>query len=309
MAAEADVVIENFRPGTLAKWGLDYDSLRELNPRVIMVSISGYGQTGPSSHKPGFGRVLEAVSGVMNSTGDPEGPPMQIGVPLVDYITGTMAAMATSMALYHRDVHPDGEGQWIDLSLYETMIRISDALISRYSVLGDVPTRSGNRYANVAPSDVYRTRDGRYIFHSSATQPVFERLARAIGRADMLTDDRYATNARRIERVDEVNDIVQAWFSQHDFADVLEILERNDVPVGPVNTMAEVTSDPHLLGRETLTTVDVDGIGPMLMPGLIPKFSRTPGRIGHGGPDVGAHDDELAFFDGPASTLSKPRPV
>jgi formyl-CoA transferase len=309
MAAEADVVIENFRPGTLAKWGLDYESLSELNPRVIMVSITGYGQTGPSSHKPGFGRVLEAVSGIMHSTGEAEGPPMQIGVPLVDYITGTAAAMAISMALYHRDVHPDGVGQWIDVSLYETMIRLSDALISRYSVLGDVPTRSGNRYANVAPSDVYRTRDGRHIFHSSATQPVFERLARVIDREDMLTDDRYATNARRIERVDEVNDIVQAWFSQHDFSEALEILERGDVPVGPVNTMAEVTSDPHLLGRETLTTVDVDGIGPMLMPGLIPKFSRTPGRIGHGGPDVGAHDDELTFHDGSAPALSESKPA
>jgi formyl-CoA transferase len=301
LAAEADVVIENFRPGTLAKWGLDYESLRELNPRVIMVSISGYGQTGPSSHKPGFGRVLEAVSGVMNSTGDPDGPPMQIGVPLVDYITGTAAAMAVSMALYHRDVHPEGNGQWIDVSLYETMIRLSDALISRYSALGDVPTRTGNRYANVAPSDVYRTRDGRFIFHSSATQPVFERLVRAIGRDDMLADERYATNAARIQRVDEVNDVVQEWFSAHDFVEALEIMERFDVPVGPVNTMAEVTTDPHLLGRETLTSVEVEGIGPMLMPGLIPRFSRTPGRIGHAGVDVGAHDGDPGF--------SAPRPL
>jgi formyl-CoA transferase len=306
LAAEADVIIENYRPGTLKKWGLDYESLQVLNPRLIMVSISGYGQTGPSSPKPGFGRVLEAVSGIMNSTGDPDGPPTQIGVPLVDYITGTSAAMAVSMALYHRDVHPNGEGQWIDVSLYETMIRLSDALISRYSVLGDVPTRTGNRYANVAPSDVYRTRDGRYIFHSSATQPVFERLVRAIGRDDMLTDERYATNAVRTQRVDEVNDIVQAWFAEHDFVDALEILERHDVPVGPVNTMAEVTSDPHLLGRESLATVEVDGIGTMLMPGVIPKFSRTPGRIGHPGPDVGAHDDDPALFGAPTALLAGP---
>jgi formyl-CoA transferase len=291
LVAISDVVIENFRPGTLDRWGLGYEQLREVNPGVIMLSITGYGQTGPSSHQPGFGRVLEAVSGLMNSTGAPDGPPMQIGVPLVDYIAGTTAAMSLSMALYHRDAREDGEGQWIDLSLYETLIRMLDSLITRYTVRGEVQMRQGNRYANVAPSDVYRTRDGRWVFHSSATQTVFKRLARAIGRADMLEDERYATNAARVKRCDEVNDIVQAWFAERDLAEVLRVMDDHDVPVGPVNTVAEVATDPQLLERGTLTPVEVEGLGPVVMPGLVPKFSHTPGHISHAGPALGQHDE------------------
>jgi formyl-CoA transferase len=292
LAAGADVVVENFRPGTLARWGLAYEQLRELNPSLVMVSITGYGQTGPKASMPGFGRVLEAVSGLMNSTGDPNGPPTQIGVPLVDYIAGMNAAMATSMALHHRDTHPEHEGQQIDVSLYETMIRLLDALITRYGATGEVPMRAGNRYINVAPSDVYRTRDDRYVFHSSATQTVFVRLARAIGREDLLEDAKYATNAARIQRGDEVNDIVQDWFSAHDFDEVVAIMDANDVPIGPVNTMREVAADEQLRLRESLVEVEADGIGPVLMPGVIPKLSATPGRIRHGGAAIGAHDGE-----------------
>jgi formyl-CoA transferase len=290
LVRESDVVVENYRPGTLARWGLDYASLAQLNPRIVMLSLTGYGQTGPSSHKPGFGRVLEAVSGLMNSTGAADGPPQQIGVPLVDYIAGTTAAMAISMALYERESSRGGEGQAIDLSLYETLVRMLDSLITRYDATGVAPARQGNRYVNVAPSDVYATRDGRHLFHSSATQTVFERLARAIGRADMLEDERYARNAQRIERVDEVNDIVAAWFARHDFDEAVAIMEANDVPVGPVNTIAEVAADPHLLERESLIRVEADGVGSVLMPGVIPKFSRTPGAVAHGGPALGRDD-------------------
>jgi formyl-CoA transferase len=293
LAASADVVVENFRPGTLDKWGLGYEALRERNPGTIMVSITGYGQTGPKRQMPGFGRVLEAVSGLMNNTGEADGPPMQIGVPLVDYIAGMNAAMAVSMALYHRDAHPDGVGQWIDVSLYETMIRLLDPLITRYGATGKASMRTGNRYVNVAPSDVYRTRDARWVFHSSATQTVFVRLARAIGREDLLSDPLFATNAARIERPDEVNDIVQGWFAGHDFDEVMAIMDDNDVPVGPVNTMREVAADEQLRVRESLIDFDVAGLGPVLMPGLVPKFSATPGHIAHGGPRLGEHDDQL----------------
>ncbi|HEY4094864.1 MAG TPA: CoA transferase [Baekduia sp.] len=292
LAASADVVVENFRPGTLDKWGLGYEELRKHNPGLIMVSITGYGQTGPKRQMPGFGRVLEAVSGLMNNTGEADGPPMQIGVPLVDYIAGMNAAMAVSMALYHRDAHPDGTGQQIDVSLYETMIRLLDPLITRYGATGQVSTRTGNRYVNVAPSDVYRTRDGRWVFHSSATQTVFVRLARAIGRDDLLADPAFATNAARIEHPDDVNDIVQAWFAAHDFDEVMAVMDDNDVPVGPVNTMREVAADEQLRERESLIDFDIAGLGSVLMPGLVPKFSKTPGHIAHGGPRLGAHDGQ-----------------
>jgi formyl-CoA transferase len=287
-------VAENFRPGTLDRWGLGWDALQELNQRVILLSLSGYGQTGPARHKPGFGRVIEAACGLMNSTGESEGPPTQIGVPLVDYIAGTVGAMAVSMALVERDgMAASGRGQWIDLSLYETMVRLLDALISSDHVHGKPPRRQGNRYANIAPSDVFTTRDGGHVFHSSATQTVFARLAKAIGRADLLTDPRYATNAARIQRIDEVNDIVQEWFSNHDRDDAVRLLEDADVPVGPVREIDEVVADQQLTGRESIVRVDVPGVGPLPQPGIVPKFSRTPGRVTTPGPQLGADTDDV----------------
>jgi formyl-CoA transferase len=286
LARQADVVVENFRPGTLERWGLGYEALREANPAVILLSLTGYGQTGPKRHQPGFGRVIEAVSGMMHSTGSADGPPQQMGVPLVDYIAGTAGAMAVAMALVERDRNPAGEGQWIDLSLYETMIRLLDSTISAYHATGRPPGRQGNRYGNIAPSDVYRTRDGRYVFHSSATQTVYVRLMRAIGREDCVTDPRYATNAARIQRVDEINDIVQAWFAEHDLDDVVAQMDAHDVPVGPVATMADVATDPQLAARDGLVVRET-ATGPLRMPGLVPKFSRTPGEVGEAGPPVG----------------------
>jgi formyl-CoA transferase len=292
LARNADVVVENFRPGTLDKWALGYEALRGANPGVILLSLTGYGQTGPRRQRPGFGRVIEAVSGMMHSTGDADGPPLQMGVPLVDYIAGTFGAMAVAMALVERDRNLRREGQWIDLSLYETMIRLLDSAISAYDATGVPPGRRGNRYGNIAPSDVYRTRDGRYVFHSSATQTVYERLMRAIGRADCLTDPRYATNAERVRRVDEINDIVQAWFAEHDLAEVVAVMDRADVPIGPVATMADVAADPQLAARDGLVTRET-ATGPLRMPGLVPKFSRTPGEVGEGGPPLGRHSDQI----------------
>lgn len=292
LIAVSDVVVENFRPGTVESWGLGYQDLSRLNPGLIMASLSGYGQTGPDRLKPGFGRVMEAAVGLMHSTGSPDGPPTQLGVPLVDYIAGTVAAMGVSMALYERANHPDGLGQWVDVSLQESMVRMMESLLNRYAVTGETPGRTGNRWPNVAPSDVYRTRDGRYIFHSSATQTVFERLLRAIDRTDLLDDPAYRTNAERIEHGDEVNDVIQSWFAEHDFEDAIRILESHDVPVGPVNTMAEVVENPQLNARDSLVTVDSDA-GTLPMPGLVPKFSRTPGRISHAGPARGEHTAEV----------------
>ena len=230
----------------------------------------------------------------MNSTGESDGPPTQIGVPLVDYIAGTVGAMAVSMALVERDgMAASGKGQWIDLSLYETMVRLLDALISSDHIHGRPPGRQGNRYANIAPSDVFTTRDGGHVFHSSATQTVFARLATAIGRPDLLTDPRYATNAARIERVDEVNDIVQEWFSTLDRDDAVRLLEDADVPVGPVREIDEVVADEQLIGRESVVRVDVPGVGPLPQPGVVPKFNRTPGRVTTPGPQLGADTDDI----------------
>jgi formyl-CoA transferase len=294
LVKRSDVVAENFRPGTLDEWGLGWEALKALNPRVILLSVTGYGQTGPARHKPGFGRVIEAACGLMNSTGDPDGPPIQIGVPLVDYIAGTAGAMAVAMALVERDgTQASGRGQWIDLSLYETMVRLLDALMSSNHVRGRPPRRQGNRYANIAPSDVYTTADGRHVFHSSATQTVFARLAKVVGRPDMLSDPRYATNEARIARVNEVNDIVQEWFSRHDRDEAVRLLEEADVPVGPVREIDEVVADEQLIGRESVVRVDVPGVGILPQPGVVPKFTRTPGRVTTPGPELGADTDDI----------------
>jgi formyl-CoA transferase len=292
LVSAADVVVENFRPGTMERWSLGYEDLRAIRPGIVMLSLSGYGQTGPDRHQPGFGRVIEAVSGLMHSTGDADGPPRQMGVPLVDYIAGTVGAMAVAMALVERDRNPSGAGQWIDLSLYETMVRMLDSTVTAYDSTGRIPGRQGNRYANIAPSDVYRTRDGRFVFHSSATQTVFERLARTIGRPDLITDPAFSTNAARIQRVDVINDIVQAWFDQHDLDEVLRLMAEGDVPVGPVQTMADVLTDEQLLGRASIVEMATP-TGPLRMPGLVPKFSRTPGRLDHAGPAIGADTDAI----------------
>jgi formyl-CoA transferase len=291
----SDVVTENYRPGKIKEWNLGFDELRAINPGVILLSLSGYGQTGPKSQLAGFGRVIEAASGMMNQTGEADGPPFQMGVPIVDYIAGTFGAMAVSMALYDRAAN-GGEAQWIDLSLYESVVRLLDSLITRQDVLGDTPQRMGNRYINVAPSDVFKTRDGRYVFHSSATQTVFVRLMGAIGRSDLLDDERYATNTARISPQagsENINDIVQAWFSERDLDEVMRNMEDHDVPCSPVNTMVEVTQDPQLLERDSLIKRDYAGVGDVMMPGVVPKFSGTPGSVSHAGPMIGEHTSEV----------------
>jgi len=292
LAAVSDVIIENYRPGTIEKWRLGFEELRGLNPSIVLLSLSGYGQTGPKHHMAGFGRVIEAASGLMNQTGDADGPPYQMGVPLVDYVAGTFGAMAVSMALYDRAAN-GGVGQWIDLSLYESVVRLLDSLLTRQDVLGDTPQRMGNRYINVAPSDVYRSGDGHYFFHSSATQTVFERLMSAIGLPDLVTDDRYATNAARTAPGGDINDIVQAWFSERNFDEVVRVMDAHDVPCAPVNTMAEVAADPQLFERDSLVRRAYAGVGDVLMPGVVPKFSGTPGAVGHAGPAIGEHTEEV----------------
>jgi formyl-CoA transferase len=291
LAGISDVVVENYRPGKIKEWNLGFEDLKAVNPDIVLLSLSGYGQTGPKRELAGFGRVIEAASGLMNQTGEADGPPFQMGVPLVDYIAGTYGAMAISMALFNRD--NGGTGQWIDLSLYESVVRMLDSLITRQDVLGETPQRMGNRYVNVAPSDVFETRDGRFVFHSSATQTVFVRLMAAIDRSDIPNDDRYASNTARTAPGGDINDIVQAWFSERDLEQVMKVMNAHDVPCSPVNTMAEVTTDPQLLGRDSLIKRNYDHVGDVMMPGVIPKMSGTPGGVRHAGPNIGEHTEDV----------------
>jgi crotonobetainyl-CoA:carnitine CoA-transferase CaiB-like acyl-CoA transferase len=291
LVREYDVVTENFRPGVLDRWNLGYEQLRAVNPRVILLSISAYGQTGPYRTKAGFGRIIEAVSGMTSLTGFPGGPPVMSGFLFVDRLIGVMGALAVMMADHERQ--RSGLGQWIDQSVNEGILRILEPLVAEYAKLGKRPPRTGNRNPNIAPGDLYLTKDGKYVFISAATQAVFERLMRAIGREDTLDDPRFRKNADRMRHPDEINQIVADWFATQNLADAVELLESKDVPVGPVNEIADIVEDAQHMAREAIVKVADPLLGEVLMPTAIPFFSRTPGKVWGAGPQIGEHGDEI----------------
>ncbi|MDP9131415.1 MAG: CoA transferase, partial [Candidatus Binatota bacterium] len=210
----SDVIVENYRPGTFEKWGIGYDAIRAIDPRVIMLRISGFGQTGPYKNRAGFGRVAEAMSGLTNLIGEPDGPPMSPGYPLGDLIAGIFGSLSVMMALYHRDLR-GGEGQMIDLALYEAVFRFLDFDPIQYDQMKIVHKRTGNRVAYVAPSSMFKTRDGKYLTLAASTQSIWLRLAEAIGRKDMTTDPKFIDNSARVENSIECNGVVGAWIEQH----------------------------------------------------------------------------------------------
>jgi crotonobetainyl-CoA:carnitine CoA-transferase CaiB-like acyl-CoA transferase len=291
LVREYDVVTENFRPGVLDRWNLGYEQLRAVNPRVILLSISAYGQTGPYRTKAGFGRIIEAVSGMTSLTGFPGGPPVMSGFLFVDRLIGVMGALAVMMADHERQ--RSGLGQWIDQSVNEGILRILEPLVAEYAKLGKRPPRTGNRNPNIAPGDLYLTKDGKYVFISAATQAVFERLMRAIGREDTLDDPRFRKNADRMRHPDEINQIVADWFATQNLADAVELLESKDVPVGPVNEIADIVEDAQHMAREAIVKVADPLLGEVLMQTAIPFFSRTPGKVWGAGPQIGEHGDEI----------------
>jgi len=291
LAARADVLVENFRPGTLERWNLGYDALSALNPKLVMVRISGFGQTGPYRDRPGFGTVAEAMSGFVALSGFPDGPPLLPPMPLADEVAGLFGAAATLMALYHRDQR-DGRGQMIDVSLYEPLFRLLIPYIPQYALLGEVQQRAGNRFPGAAPRNMYRARDG-WTAISATTQRTFERLAQTMGRPDLLTDPRFADNASRVANVNELDAIIQAWIAAQPLDDLLRSLEEAETVAGPVYDVARIMTDPQFQARGDVLTVKDGELGEIPMPGVIPKFSRTPGRVAHAGPRLGEHNEAV----------------
>jgi crotonobetainyl-CoA:carnitine CoA-transferase CaiB-like acyl-CoA transferase len=294
----ADVVVENFRPGTLEKWGLGYDELTAENPGLILTRVSVYGQTGPYRHRPGLDRNGIAMGGLMYVTGYPDRPPVRPGVIVSDYLTGVFNAFSIVAALYERDrtARATGEapqGQWVDLSLYESILRIMEHTLASYDRLGIVREREGNRLSNSAPLDNWETKDGKYVCIIAAGDGLFPRLAKAMAREDLLRDPRFETMATRAEHGDEVNAIVAAWVGRHTADELQEILDRHDVPFGFAYSVADIFADPHIRERGDIETVDDPSIGPVRMQGVYPRFSRTPGQIRSGAPRLGQHNDEV----------------
>jgi crotonobetainyl-CoA:carnitine CoA-transferase CaiB-like acyl-CoA transferase len=292
LVAVSDVAVENFQPGTLEGWGLGYETLREVNPGLILTRASVYGQTGPYRDCPGLDRNGIGFGGLLYITGYADRPPVRPGTIVSDYLTGVFNAFAIMMALYHRDVHRAG-GQWADLALYESIFRILEHTVAAYDRLGVVREREGNRLRNSAPLDNWETKDGQFVCIVAAGDGLFPRLARAMGREDLLHDARFASLTARVTHADEINAIVGNWVRKHTAAEVEALLVAAQVPVTRAYSIADIAADPHYAARANIVTVDDPTIGPVRMQGVYPRLSETPGRIERGAPKLGEHNQEV----------------
>jgi len=288
----ADVLIENFTPGTLEKWNLGWPDLHALNPRLIMVRVSGYGQVGPYSKRSRYDRIALGFSGYMYPTGFPDRFPVRPAFPTADYNTGTFAALSAMFALYERDAK-GGEGQMIDLALYEPTFRITADMMVQYFQTGALRERIGNRNPTFSPAGTFQTRDGRYVQIAAGGDNVWQRLAEAIDMGHLAQDPRFAKSRARIERADELEALLADWIGQHDFADIEVRLAKANVPFGGIYTAADIAGDPHYAARDNLAVVADEEVGEIKMPGVVPKLMGTPGRIAHAGPVLGAHNAEI----------------
>jgi succinyl-CoA--D-citramalate CoA-transferase len=288
-----DVAIENFRPGTLERWGLGYDELERINPRLILVRVSGYGQTGPYAQRPGYGPVAEAMSGVPSFTGFPDKPPTFSAFPLVDALTGLFAAYAAMLAVYERDVGGSGRGQVVDASLYESLFRIVESQVVGFDQLGVVKQRQGNRMDEDSPRNAYRTSDGEYVAVSIGSQRMFERLARALGRPELGEDPRFGSLSQRVEHGAVLDEMLAAWFAGLPLEEAMRRLGGSDVVAGPVYDVRRIFTDPQYAAREDIVEVSDPDFGRVRMQGVVPKLSRTPGQVVHPGLDRGAHNEAV----------------
>lgn len=292
LAAVSDVVCENFQAGTLERWGLGWEDLRAVNPRLVLLRISGYGQTGPYADRPCFGRIANAFGGISFLSGEPDRPPAQPGsATLSDYMAGLFGAFAVQMALRARD--RTGKGQVIDIALYEGIFRILDEVAPSFQRNGFVRRREGPETPLVVPHSHYPTGDGRWIAVACTNDRIFGRLARAMGRADMIGDDRFATNAARIARRGEVNGIVADWTSTMTRDEALARCAEAEVPCGPVYAIDEIFEDPHYRARGNILRFEDPRLGTVAIPNVMPRLDGTPGKVRWLGPPLGAHTDEV----------------
>lgn len=291
LLAETDVFVENFRPGTLERWGLGPDELLAVNPRLVVVRVSGFGQTGPYSSRPGFGTLAESISGFADTNGPADGPPVLPQWPLADGVAALAGAFATMVALRHAE--QSGEGQVVDLSIYEPLFWILGAQTSAYDQLGTVPVRQGSRTGFNVPRECFRTRDGRWVALSGATTATAQRILRAVGRDDLADAPWFGDIAGRLAHRDEIDDAIATWVARRDNAEVLAAFDAVGATVGPVYSIADIAADPHFRERGSVTTVEHPTLGPLMMQGLVAHLTRTPGRIRSTGPARGEHNDEI----------------
>lgn len=292
LVEKSDVVVTNFRPETLRKWKIDYDDLIKVKPDIIMMHFSAFGRNGPLAEKPGFARVAEGFSGLMNITGYPNDKPMPSGFPIADGLGGVYTAFSIMLALYH--YKQTGVGQLIDLSLYEPLFRVMEDSIVDFDINGKIRGRVGTHNPGVAPNDLYRTQDNRWIIIPASTNNMFDRLMHAIGKPGLIEDKRFYSNALRVEHREELDMYLNEFFSSHTFKELVEILTEFKVAHGPVNSVANIMNEPHYIERENLLSIyDEELERNVTVQGVIPKMSKTPGAVKWLCPKVGAHNQEI----------------
>lgn len=292
LAESADVLIENFRPGTLEKWGLGWEELHAANPRLIMLRVSGYGQDGPKRDEPGFAAIAEAMGGLRYLTGEPGRVPVRAGLSLGDTVAGLHGAMGVLLALYQRDAR-GGEGQMIDVALYESVFNLSESLLPEYSAFGAVRQPAGGALPGIAPSNAYRCAAGEYVLIAGNGDSIFKRLMNLIGRADLADDPGLAQNDGRAKRADELDAAIEAWSSALPIDDVLEHLKKAAVPSGRIYSAKDIAEDQHYRARAVIETVrSADGLE-VEVPGVMPKMSGNPGAIRFRAPVLGEHTDQV----------------
>lgn len=288
---KCDVVIENFRPGTLEKWGLGYEALSQINPGLVLVRVSGYGQTGPYSQRPGYGVVCEAVGGLRHVTGDADRPPARANIGLTDCITGLYAAFGTMMALRHRE--RTGEGQIVDTALYECAFSFMEAHIAAYEKTGYVVGREGAGHSGSVVNNLFQTRDGHYVHIQGSQTNSFRRLCLAMGRPDILDDVRFNTRLERVKNGDEMDRMVAAWVGARDYEVVDRELSAKDVVFTRIYTMADIFKDPHFKARGMIPDIQDEDLGTVAMAAPVPRLTRTPGAINRSGGRIGRDTFEV----------------
>jgi formyl-CoA transferase len=292
LAQDADILVENFRPGAMEKWGLGWDRLSALNPGLIMVRLSGYGQTGPYRDQPGFGAIGEAMGGIRFVTGYPDRPPVRAGISLGDSVAAMYGVIGALMGLHARQGN-GGRGQVVDVALYEAVFSLMESLLPEYDRFGFVRTRSGASLPGIVPSNTYTTRDGKYLVIGANTDSIFRRCMLAIGRPDLANDPSLASNDGRVKRTQELDGVIAAWAAQHDLEEALRILAQAEVPAGKIYDVADIVRDVHYQARGMLEQHRLADGTPLKLPGIVPKLSETPGRTRWLGPELGAHTDEV----------------
>ena len=307
LARSADVVVENFRPGGLEKLGLGWDVLSRLNPKLVMVRISGYGQTGPYRDRPGFGAIGESMGGIRFTTGSPDSPPARVGVSIGDTLASLHGVIGALMALLHVRTG-GGEGQVVDVSLVESVFNVMESLVPEYDLLGEVRTRTGGALPGITPSNTYPSKDGGFVVVAGNSDPIFRRLMGVIGRPDLADDPRLRGNDGRSAVAGMLDGAIGDWTRAHTVDEALAALDAADVPAGRIYSVADIVADPHYAARDMILEAELPGGKRVKMPGIVPKLSGTPGAVRWQGPALGAHTDAvLADLGRDAETIERLR--